>query len=85
MLQDLINVTKNNLRRFTFAISNGMVYAFGLNNTGQLGVGTLKNSGAPTAVKNISNVKAVYGGYEHSFFLIDDIGDVSFDTVPNFL
>lgn len=64
--------------RFTFAISNGIVYAFGLNNTGQLGIGSFKNSFAPTIVKNISNVKAVYGGYEHSFFLVDDISDVRF-------
>uniref|UniRef100_A0A914Q4P6 HECT domain-containing protein n=1 Tax=Panagrolaimus davidi TaxID=227884 RepID=A0A914Q4P6_9BILA len=67
--------------RFTFAISNGIVYAFGLNNTGQLGIGNFKNSFAPTIVKNISNVKAVYGGYEHSFFLVDDISDLPIHPV----
>uniref|UniRef100_A0A914Z514 HECT domain-containing protein n=1 Tax=Panagrolaimus superbus TaxID=310955 RepID=A0A914Z514_9BILA len=67
--------------RFTFAISNGIVYAFGLNNTGQLGIGNRKNSGAPTIVKDISNVKAVYGGYEHSFFLVEDIADLPIHPV----
>uniref|UniRef100_A0A7E4VH12 HECT domain-containing protein n=1 Tax=Panagrellus redivivus TaxID=6233 RepID=A0A7E4VH12_PANRE len=68
--------------RYTCAIANGKAYAFGLNNTGQLGIGTFKNCGSPTLVRGIVNVSAVFPGYEHTFFLIDDIADLPTNAVP---
>ena len=55
--------------------SNGRALAFGQNNTGQLGIGTLKSTSNPTVVKFISGVRDIFCGTEHTYFLVDDMSD----------
>ncbi|KAE9550089.1 hypothetical protein FO519_006701 [Halicephalobus sp. NKZ332] len=95
-ISELLGTTVSNIAcgsRYTIIISNGRALAFGHNNTGQLGIGTLKSMSTPMAVKFISGIKDVFCGTEHTYFLVDDIADPrttatrAFDEfkIPNFL
>jgi alpha-tubulin suppressor-like RCC1 family protein len=56
----------------TDAQAQGEVWAWGLNNFGELGDGTNTDSNTPVQVSNLSDVKAIAGGYHHSLALKND-------------
>lgn len=51
---------------------NNVVWAWGSNNSGQLGDGTTTDRNIPVQVLNISHITAVAGGYTHSLALDSD-------------
>jgi alpha-tubulin suppressor-like RCC1 family protein len=53
-------------------LKGGAVWAWGRNNSGQLGDGTLINRGSPTQVVGLTNIVAVEGGLTHSLALRSD-------------
>jgi alpha-tubulin suppressor-like RCC1 family protein len=57
---------------FTLAVQNGTVLAWGNNDTGQLGDGTLDRRLIPTAIPTLTNVTRVSAGYAHSLALRSD-------------
>jgi alpha-tubulin suppressor-like RCC1 family protein len=57
---------------FTLAVQNGTVFAWGNNDTGQLGDGTLDQRLIPTAIPTLTNVTRVSAGYAHSLALRTD-------------
>ncbi len=78
----LVNVVKNvgiNVdegKNFTIALKeNGTVWTYGLNDKGQLGIGSNENKTKPTKIQGIQNAKAVAAGYSHALVLLDN-GDV---------
>jgi alpha-tubulin suppressor-like RCC1 family protein len=56
----------------TLALKGGMVWAWGLNNYGQLGIGTYDSSENPVQVNGLSGVVAIAGGANHSLALMPD-------------
>lgn len=56
--------------RFSLALSAGKVYAWGLNELGQLGNGTTTTSSLPTPVSNLGGVVDISAGERHSLALI---------------
>jgi alpha-tubulin suppressor-like RCC1 family protein len=52
--------------------SDGTVWAWGYNSTGQLGNGTTNDSYSPVQVTGLSSVTAIAGGYYHSLVLRSD-------------
>jgi alpha-tubulin suppressor-like RCC1 family protein len=56
-------------------LENGELYAFGLNDVWQLGLGDQKTRYVPTRVQGVSNVLTVTGAYHHSLVLLEN-GDV---------
>lgn len=58
---------------FTLALSNdGTVWAWGRNESGQLGDGTNTSHNFPVQVPNLTDVKEIYTGYSHSVALKND-------------
>jgi alpha-tubulin suppressor-like RCC1 family protein len=53
-------------------LSNGTVMAWGANESGQLGTGTVKASTAPVAVKGLSGANAISAGGEFSLALLSN-------------
>jgi alpha-tubulin suppressor-like RCC1 family protein len=53
-------------------MSDGTVMAWGLNNKGQLGDGTIANHASPVAVLGLTNVTAIDAGTFHNIALISD-------------
>jgi alpha-tubulin suppressor-like RCC1 family protein len=51
------------------SITTLTVYAWGINNSGQLGNGTTTTSSAPVAVSGTATVVAIAAGYDHAFAL----------------
>jgi len=51
---------------------NGQVYAWGFNEYGQLGDGTVRSSIVPILIKNLSKIKQVSAGDYHSLVLTDN-------------
>jgi hypothetical protein len=56
--------------RFSLAVSGGRVWAWGLNDAGQLGDGTTANSSLPVPVSNLDDVAAISAGEAHSLALL---------------
>jgi len=56
-------------------LENGDLYAFGLNDVWQLGLGDQKTRYVPTMVHGVSNVLTATGAYHHSLVLLEN-GDV---------
>jgi alpha-tubulin suppressor-like RCC1 family protein len=52
--------------------SDGTVWAWGLNDHGQLGNGTITNSRVPVLVQGLTNVVAIAGGMDHNLALRSD-------------
>jgi alpha-tubulin suppressor-like RCC1 family protein len=52
--------------------SNGNIYGWGLNTTGQIGDGTTVNKSVPTLGVNIQNIKQVQSGSGHTLVLTND-------------
>ncbi|KAH7722051.1 hect domain and RLD 4 [Aphelenchoides avenae] len=59
-------------RCHTLALSNGRVYAFGLNGSGQLGDGSFRNALLPRAVDGLKRVTRIFSGWDQSVFIEDD-------------
>lgn len=53
-------------------LSNGTVVAWGRNNHGQLGDGSIANSAVPVAVSGLSGVTAIAAGEEYALALLSD-------------
>ncbi|HMH46749.1 MAG TPA: hypothetical protein VK538_03455, partial [Solirubrobacteraceae bacterium] len=53
-------------------LENGEVRAWGSNNVGQLGDGTIIDKYLPVAVKEVSNVTAISAGEHHNLALLSD-------------
>ena len=69
--------------RFSLALSGGRVWAWGVNENGQLGNGTTTNSATPVPVSNISEVAAISAGEFHSLALLRAAGPAPpFEVVP---
>lgn len=69
--------------RFGLALSGGRVWAWGLNDNGQLGDGTTTNSAAPVPVSNLTAVAAISAGEFHSLALLRASGPAPvFEVVP---
>lgn len=49
--------------------SNGTVWSYGLNDNGQLGIGTNDNVNKPTQISSLSDIKAISTGTAHSLVL----------------
>lgn len=56
-----------------YADAQGALYAWGLNNHGQLGVGHKKNICVPEKVVDLVNVKEVAGGEHHTLCVTNDM------------
>jgi alpha-tubulin suppressor-like RCC1 family protein len=52
--------------------SDGTVWAWGLNSSGQLGDGTNANRTTPVQISGLTGVTAISGGYLHSLALKSD-------------
>ncbi len=53
-------------------LSNGTVWAWGANESGQLGNGTVVSSNVPVQVKGLTGVKAIAAGAHHSLALLSN-------------
>ncbi|VDN02914.1 unnamed protein product [Thelazia callipaeda] len=56
-------------RCHTIVVANGKMYTFGLNSSGQLGHGNVKNQVIPRVIDCIDNVSSVFAGWDQSFCL----------------
>lgn len=57
----------------TFCISkNGEIFACGINNYGQLGIGNLENQSTPTINSNVENVHGIYVSHDTTVFILND-------------
>ncbi len=75
-VQDGIKVNMDQGNNFTVAVKkNGTVWSYGLNDKGQLGIGTLEDSQEPVQVMGVNgqgyleNIKQVSAGYSHALAL----------------
>lgn len=68
----LVTLSLARCRCHTLALSNGRVYAFGLNGSGQLGDGTFRNALIPRTVEGLQRVSNVFSGWDQSVFVEDD-------------
>jgi alpha-tubulin suppressor-like RCC1 family protein len=59
---------------FSLALSEGKVFAWGLNGLGQLGIGTTANTSVPTLVSDIGGVIEIAAGELHSLALLEASG-----------
>ena len=70
---EVINNTKIDVQEgkdFTIALKqNGTVWSYGLNNSGQLGIGNNDNQQEPVQIKELSNIKQIATGYSHALAL----------------
>ena len=57
---------------YSVAVKNGSVVAWGYNNTGQLGDGTVTQRTTPVSINGIDGVTAVAAGYDHTLALKSD-------------
>ena len=71
----IIDIHTSRYYHTLFLTEDGDVYACGLNNYGQLGIGNTTNMNTPTEVTSAFAIKKIFAGYGSSFF-IDDVGDV---------
>ena len=59
-------------KNFTVSLKqNGTVWAYGLNTSGQLGIGNNDNQSIPMKVDALSNIKAIGVGYAHALALTE--------------
>ena len=72
---NIIDINTSSYYHTLFLTENEEVYACGLNNKGQLGIGNTTNMNTPTEVTSAFAIKKIFAGYLCSFF-IDDAGDV---------
>lgn len=63
--KDAVDVWAGNHHSF-YSNSKGKVYAWGLNNHGQLGVGHKENTSVPTLVRGLEGVTMIAGGEHHT-------------------
>ena len=83
--QDIINYTPKQVNGLSDIIaisgggdhslalrSDGTVWAWGDNHSGQLGDGTKEDKRTPVQVKDLSNVTAIFAGYVHNLALKSD-------------
>ncbi|VDM24145.1 unnamed protein product [Toxocara canis] len=54
-------------RCHTVAVAGGKMYTFGLNSSGQLGSGNVRNQVTPRPIDSITDVSSVFAGWDQSF------------------
>ncbi|MEK5209512.1 RCC1 domain-containing protein [Psychrobacillus sp. FSL H8-0510] len=70
--QQLSNVIGGGMKHALAITSDGSVYAWGLNDKGQLGDGTTTSRTMPTKINGMSNAVAVEAGSNHSLAITSD-------------
>ena len=73
---DVVNNVKVDVqegKNFTIALKqNGTVWSYGINTSGQLGIGNNDNKNEPTQISTLSNVKEISTGYSHAVALLEN-------------
>ncbi len=71
-LTDVVAISAGSYSHSMALKSDGTLWTWGLNSSGQLGIGTLVNTNLPTLVTSLNNVISIAGANGHSLALTSD-------------